>query len=231
MAALNAGGRGRDGARLHATRLLARRALAAEAFEILLERPAGFDFVAGQRLRIEHAEFARDYTLASAPDDAALALCLRRVPGGRATSWLAGLEIGAPLEISGPHGYFTWRGSERPTVWIATGTGIAPFVAMARAGARGFTLLHGVRRPAELYYREVLERAAARYVPCLSGAGDAGRAREVFFAGRVTAYAAARLAPGCYDFYLCGRSEMIRDVIALIDERFPESRVFSEAFF
>jgi hypothetical protein len=26
--------------------------------------------------------------------------------------------------------------------------------------------------------------------------------------------------PGCYDFYLCGRGDMIRDVMAIIDDPF-----------
>jgi hypothetical protein len=51
------------------------------------------------------------------------------------------------------------------------------------------------------------------------------------FRGNVTEYLEQHLTPGAYDFYLCGRSEMIRDVTHLIDIRFPESLVFTELFY
>ena len=41
----------------------------------------------------------------------------------------------------------------------------------------------------------------------------------------------AKLARRAYDFYLCGREEMIRDVTLLVDEAFPGSRVYAEIFF
>jgi benzoate/toluate 1,2-dioxygenase reductase subunit len=115
---------------------------------------------------------------------------------------------------------------------VATGTGIAPFAAMARAGVRGFLLLHGVREPEELYYEALFRGAAARVVPCLTGHGSGGPPRhEQAFPGRVTAYIEAHLPRRPYDFYLCGREEMIRDVTFLVDEGFPGSRVYSEIFF
>jgi hypothetical protein len=40
-----------------------------------------------------------------------------------------------------------------------------------------------------------------------------------------------RLAPGRYDFYLCGRQDMIRDAIHIVDDRFGDSRIFTEAFY
>ena len=51
------------------------------------------------------------------------------------------------------------------------------------------------------------------------------------FQGRVTEYLASLLAPGQYDFYLCGRREMIREATLLIDERFPGGRIYSEPFY
>ena len=34
-----------------------------------------------------------------------------------------------------------------------------------------------------------------------------------------------------YDFYLCGRSDMIRDVILIVDEQFPGSYVYTEIYY
>jgi hypothetical protein len=65
-------------------------------------------------------------------------------------------------------------------------------------------------------------------VPCIPRPGAAA---PELFAGRVTDYIAARLAPGAYDFYACGRRDMVRDVTLLADDRFPGSHVFAETFY
>ena len=89
-------------------------------------------------------------------------------------------------------------------------------------------MIHGVRRVDELYYAELFRKRAASYIPCLS---EPFLPAKGLFAGRVTDYLASQLAAGSYDFYLCGRGEMIRDVTWLVDERFPGSFVYMERFF
>jgi ferredoxin-NADP reductase len=211
-----------------AARILSRRWLAPAAFELRLERPAGFDFQPGQRVRLGSGPNERDYSIASAPGEPDIALCIRRVAGGGLSAWLATAAIGAELPGSGPHGHFTFKPSPQPAVFVATGTGVAPFVSMARAGIKGFTLLHGVRRAEDLFYRDLLTAAARRYVACLSEETPAG---PDGVAGRVDRHIEGQVPPGACDFYLCGRSEMIRDVTWRVDERFPGSRVYAEIFY
>ena len=208
------------------SRLLGRNGLSDSAFEVEMERPAEFRFLAGQSIRVFAEETGRDYSLAGAPTAGTLSLCVRLVKGGAVSPFLAASPPGASLTFTGPHGVFTFSESARPVVWAATGVGIAPFRSMVRDGATGFTLLHGVRQGGELFYRKELEDSAGRYVPCLSRETAAG-----CFSGRVTAWAAANLAPGAYDIYLCGNRRMVRDFLVLVDQRFPGSRVFTEIFF
>ena len=137
------------------------------------------------------------------------------------------LPLGSQLTLSGPHGYFTYRSTGQPVVFVATGTGTAPYCAMARSGVHGFTLLHGVRKTADLYYTEVFRQTAKLYVPCLTSQGT-GPANT--YPGRVTRYLKEQLAPGRYDFYLCGHQRMISDATLIIDDRFPGSLVYTEAF-
>ena len=210
------------------TRILARRPLSAKAFELTLARPEGFRFAAGQRIALRMDGLERDYSLASAPADPELRLCIRSVAGGAVSGGLERAAVGMPLSFEGPHGYFTFAPSTRPAIFAATGTGIAPFRSMAAAGAGDYILLHGVDAPEELYYAELLRARAAAYVPCIPRPGAAA---PELFAGRVTDYIAERLAPGVYDFYACGRRDMVRDVTLLVDERFPGARVFSETFY
>ena len=47
----------------------------------------------------------------------------------------------------------------------------------------------------------------------------------------MTAYIEKKLPLADYDFYLCGGSEMIRDVMGIVDDRFPAARVFTEIFY
>ncbi len=209
-----------------------RRWLSKKTFEISLTRPSSFEFQAGQNVRFVCGELERYYSLVSAPNDPHLKLCVRHIEEGKFTPLLASAELGARFNISGPHGYFTFKPSPRPPVFVATGTGIAPFVSMALSGVADFTLLHGVSDPDDLYYRACLSETAARYVPCLSKP-DAEKRKQPpgTFQGRVTRYIREKLKPGQYDFYLCGRAEMVREVTFLVDDFFPNSRVFTEVFF
>jgi benzoate/toluate 1,2-dioxygenase reductase subunit len=208
--------------------LIARKWLTKNSIELRLERPAGFAFKPGQRIRIYHADLKRDYSLASGPEDPELQLVIRVFPEGRVSTFLSTAEIGSPLSFYGPMGYFVYRPSQRTPVFVATGTGVAPFLSMCRAGVSGFLCLHGANTNADLLYAAELEKQAARYVPCISGSADPGGR---YFAGRVTDYLGGSLAAGAYDFYLCGHQEMVRDAFAIIDERFEQAHVHSEVFY
>jgi len=186
--------------------------------------------LAGQRIRLLHGAIRRDYSLVSAPNDPTLVICLKKIKGGEYSPILASAEPGTPISFIGPLGYFTYRPSDKPAVFVATGTGIAPFLSMVRSGMTGFTLLHGVHRETNLYYRDIFSRAARFYIPCVVSDDEAGSGKNVF-QGRVSHYLAEHLIPGVYDFYLCGRQEMIRDVTLLADERFPGSLVYTEVFY
>jgi benzoate/toluate 1,2-dioxygenase reductase subunit len=208
--------------------LLKRQWLSDKSFEIILSVPRRFEFQPGQRMRLSLNEYERDYSIVSAPGEPELALCIRSVAGGKLSTLLAAAEAGTSLTVSGPCGYFTYKPSPRPAVFVATGTGIAPFCSMARSGTSGFTLLHGVRLPEDLYYAPQFRSSAHKYIPCLTGAKSPPANA---FQGKVNECLERHFAPAAYDFYLCGRSEMIRDVTLLIDERFPESLVYTELFY
>jgi benzoate/toluate 1,2-dioxygenase reductase subunit len=208
-------------------RLLNRRWLSETAFEIVLAKPPSFHFIPGQRICLSHEGGERDYSLVSAPDDEALTLCIKYVKEGRVSPFLAEATVGTTLHFTGPSGYFTHKPSPRPAVFVATGTGIAPFLSMSRAGLRGFTLLHGARSAGELYYEVFFRSVSGLYIPCVTEASEG----EGVFRGRVTDYLDSMMPRKAYDFYLCGRGEMIRDATLLVDARFPDSLVYTETFY
>lgn len=210
------------------TRIIARRNLSSRTFELTLLKPPAFTFIPGQRVRLKHGKTERDYSIASAPSEEALRLCIRKVDQGVLSPQLADAAESTTLAFTGPHGYFTFKASPRPPVFVATGTGIAPFRSMVASGVYGFTLLHGVEQAEDLYYRDLVQPRAAAYVACISGSRPASAAN---YAGRVTGYIERHLPRRSCDFYLCGRQDMIRDVTLLIDEGFQGSLVYSEAFY
>lgn len=210
--------------------LLRREWLCRPTFEAVFSRPEGFAFEPGQHVRFRSDRLEREYSMVSAPSDRELRFCVRDTGTGNFSSALAAAPIGSVFSFDGPRGYFCFRPSARTPLFVATGTGIAPFAAMARSGVTDFILLHGVRTPEERFYRDLFRETARRYVPCISGDAQGGLPAEAY-AGRVTDYLERELPPGRYDAYLCGRGEMVRDATLLLDERFPDSRVFSETFF
>lgn len=216
---------------IQTTEMLNRRWLSKKAFEIELSRPAPFQFSAGQTIRFIHDGVERYYSLTSGPDDPTLSLCVRFVEKGTFSVVLSTAEPGTQFRFTGPHGYFTFKPSRRQAIFIATGTGIAPFVSIAGSGVGGFMLLHGVSYMEDLYYQDRFRSISEKYIPCVSNTSAKDLQPHGFFHGRVTDYIVRNLPAAQYDFYLCGRQEMIRDVMHLVDERFPGSLIYTEVFF
>ncbi|MBM9614046.1 hypothetical protein JWJ90_07075 [Desulfobulbus rhabdoformis] len=214
----------------HSVTILGRKWLNEEVFELECTRPEGFEFVAGQHVTMRYQEDEREYTILSPPSADSLLFLIKRIDQGRLSSILATLDIGGELSISKAMGYLIYRPTDRPIYFVGTGVGIAPFVSMARAGVKNFTLLHGAREIAGLFFRQDLMLAATRYIPCVSGKLSPETNVIDLHPGYVTDYIDRYVKPGAYDFYLCGSRPMIHDMTHLLDQHFPETRIYSEAF-
>jgi len=117
----------------------------------------------------------RSYSIASAPEDARLALTIERLKEGEVSSYLCGeAHEGDRFELRGPiGGYFVWDVSEGgPLLLVAGGSGIVPLMAMLRHRAAALTdksarnalparLLYSSRRWTDVIYRAELDRLAA----------------------------------------------------------------------
>ena len=116
----------------------------------------------------------RSYSIASAPQDPALALTIERLEDGEVSSYLCGeLREGDRFELRGPiGGYFVYDVDVTgPALLVAGGSGIVPLMAMLRHRAISLTddrarhsmpvrLLYSSRRGNEVIYRAELERLA-----------------------------------------------------------------------
>ena len=139
-------------------------------FEVAGPKPFGFtagQFVSLYLRRSDH-EDNRAYSIASAPNSNRFDLCLNRVPDGYFSNHLCDLVPGATIDFEGPFGFFVLRQPPRDSVFIATGTGIAPIRGMlqelfAQGCHRQIWLLLGVRYADTILYRQEFEDLAGRH--------------------------------------------------------------------
>jgi ferredoxin--NADP+ reductase len=208
------------------SRVLANTSVSPTAFLLTLER-AGLAFRAGELVGLHGPDklAARDYTIASGERDEQINVLVRLIPHGALTPWLAVLKAGDLVDITGPYGTFTVRDPDKPLVFLATGTGIAPCVAYRKTyPALKLTVLHGVATGEDLFFRSLFR--ADQYLPCVSREPCEG------WQGRVTDRLAELDLPTGADFYLCGANEMIYQASDILRARGVENhRIFHEPYY
>jgi ferredoxin-NADP reductase len=106
----------------------------------------------------------RSYSIASAPEDARLAITVERLDDGEVSPYLADeLVVGDKLELRGPiGGYFVWEASQGgPLLLVGGGSGVVPLMSMLRHRAASRSdvparLLYSVRSLDDVIYRHEL---------------------------------------------------------------------------
>lgn len=144
-----------DGYTWNTTRILATEQVAKDTVALRLEKPASYQFHAGQYTVVRAANLVRQYSFSSAPDQPELELLVQREPDGAMSNWFHAATVGTELELSQAFGNFVAPQPPRPLVCIAGRVGIAPFISMLRDGVT-MRLLYAVRDPDELCYHELL---------------------------------------------------------------------------
>ncbi|MBI3696974.1 MAG: oxidoreductase [Acidobacteria bacterium] len=195
---------------------------------------AGVDrvlFEPGQFVSFHHEiggeTITRAYSIASPPNgDNRFELCLNRVPHGPFSNYLFGMHPGDELPFDGPLGFFLLRNPVKDSLFVATGTGVAPLRSMIhhllqRGTTARLRLLFGTRFQETILYRHEFEELAAKqpnfeFYPTLSREGPnwtglRGHLQEHLFElleGRTD-----------MDVYICGLKAMVNDVRTRLKER------------
>jgi ferredoxin--NADP+ reductase len=197
-------------------------------------------FIPGQffniGLTLGETRIRRSYSAASAPD-APLEFVVSRVPSGVLTPSLFDVQPGQLVDIdTTPAGFFTLDflpPGVRDLWLIATGTGIGPYLSMKRGGVldafERVVLVHGVRRADELTYAAELEAFAQQpnrfYVPTVTGEGELSPSN---LRGRIPTLLESAAIEKTIDVpldfershvLLCGNPQMIKDGIAVLEQR------------
>ncbi|MEN8118460.1 MAG: FAD-binding oxidoreductase [Bacteroidota bacterium] len=189
-----------------------------------------FGFVAGQHISLSIAgEYqSREYSIYSAENDEHLQVLVKEIEGGYFSPKLKYLKAGDLIEVHGPFGKFGLdkkRLDNHKHVFIASGTGIAPFHSMVKSNLGiDYKVIHGVRYAEEGYGKE--EYDSDRYTLC-SSRDDKGD-----FQGRLTGYLKSAEFDKNTCFYLCGNSNMIFDAMEILkDKGFDRENINVEVYF
>ncbi|MEA2605283.1 MAG: ferredoxin/flavodoxin---NADP+ reductase [Chloroflexota bacterium] len=193
----------------------------------------------------------RPYSVASAPavaGDTGYEMYVRRVQGGTFTPLLFDLPVGHRMRMIGPKGKFTLLpDDDRVHVFISSGTGNAPFVAMMRqllieGRPRRTVLLNGVSYASELGYLRLLEgwvssgEYPVTFVPTVSRPNDPSNTAWMGRAGRVESILAPvldelGLTPANSIAYICGNPDMIVSAEeTLLGRGYGEDQVHKELY-
>lgn len=188
-----------------------------------------FEFLPGQVVAVSilPAGEQRLYSLATGRTEEEAGVLFNLAPDGWLTPQLKAVRPGHRIYISRPFGSFV--GFPGPAVWVASGTGVAPFLSMTLSGlAEDKVLVQGARRRDQFYGQDVLAGSLGdRYVRCASADPGSG-----LFTGRLTAYLESRTWPSDRPYYVCGSAAMVvesRDI--LIRRGVPFKNILSEVYF
>ena len=198
------------------------------------------EFQPGQFLQIGHQasdeHVHRPYSVAS-PWGETLEFFVVRVNEGQLTPWLWELQVGDALDVNHrAAGSFTLgKAPDAEVLWlIATGTGLAPYVAMLRTEEpwqryQKIVVVHGVRLAQDLAYVKEFEDLATKYgskfsyIPALTREQSAGK-----LTGRIPALLKDGTLEDCANstmtadncaLMLCGNPALLDDMESYLETR------------
>ena len=217
--------------------------LSVDVIRVVLRLPpnANFTYLPGQYVDIiGPSAVRRSYSLASAPraGEAKLELLVRHYPGGvMSRYWFEEAKVNDLLRLEGPLGSFFLRDNDaKQLAFLATGTGIAPVLAMIEGMLEsGMTkrfqkvvCYFGCRNIDELFFdAKELFKGAVEFVPVFSREAPAGARKG---------YVQQALLQDFHSLdglsvYACGSPEMIHDARSLlVGNGLQENRFYSDAF-
>lgn len=184
-------------------------------FEISLERK-GLVYESGQWALLVHDDrvTSRPFSFSSSPHDGDRVSFFFREMGDGFTKWLSTRKIGDEVHVGVPAGQFQ-PGVESNEIWVATGTGIAPFLSVLRGGRyKPHQLVYGVRNQADAYPLNQDE------MPFLNWALGS----RTFTPDSLEVYRQALSLDQNSHYFLCGVTPVVRGLVLWLKEMGIESR-------
>jgi ring-1,2-phenylacetyl-CoA epoxidase subunit PaaE len=202
-------------------------------FDVPPELRATFRFACGQYLTLRTEaggeELRRSYSICSGAGDAELRVAIKRVAGGRFSSWAhEALVRGARVEVAPPEGRFGIPldpANAHHYLGFAAGSGITPLLSIVKTALEveprsRFTLVYGNRASSTVMFREELQDLKDRYLDRLVLLFVMSREPQdvELFGGRIDRAKCDALLESWIDVagvrtaFVCGPEEMTRAV-------------------
>ncbi len=180
-----------------------------ELFELTLER-SGMEFTPGDCVALyTDTDKSRPYSIASGANADTLSFIIREMEGGEVSPWLAARQLGETVRITPPFGWFRPGQDigDAPFTFIATGTGISPFLSYRDTFEKPPEhCLYGVRRKADAFGFDRLQN----WCPTQLAVSRENPASQHH--GRVTDLLDTLPLDHDTHYYCCGLESMVNEV-------------------
>lgn len=156
-------------------------------------------------------------------DETHLTFAIKILPDGKATQMIKTFKIWDNISIDGVFWHFVLQDTTAPKVFIGTGTGIAPLIAMAEATQAPKTLYFSVSHETDLFYKDRIKA-----IPNLVSHIHVSR-EEVADCepGRIDITTEEFLPES--EFYLCGKPDTVTAFKAILVEK-EFTKIYTEMY-
>jgi all-trans-retinol 13,14-reductase len=224
---------------------LSKTFLSEDTWEVTLISPDSLRYTPGQFVSLEISpQTNRSYSIVSltpTPSGTRLTLVIKGSPSGPTEHWIDTVKLGDTFPAFTPMGRFRLHPTPAKKIFIATGTGLAPFIPMIQAQLAvdpqtQIDLIYGVKAENDdyslRYFHELLEFSPNFHLT-LCASQQPSRLEKTksytFFAGRVTDYLKSMQFDAESDYYLCGNPLMVQEVQDYLESK-KVMNIYTEKF-
>lgn len=223
------------------------------AFAVPEELSEDYRFLPGQYLTLEAEidgeKVRRSYSLCSAPEDGELRVAIKKVVGGRFSTWAnESLKVGQKMRVMTPDGNFTLpieRQQKRNFVAFAAGSGITPVFSIMKSVMElepesTFTLFYGNKTTQSVIFRDKIDGLKNEHMKRLEVHHVLSREDQGtdYLKGRIDEDKCLNFANRFFDpkeidgYFLCGPEAMINGISTTLKEELgvEKERVHYELF-
>jgi len=211
------------------------------AFSIKLDNRSALGFLPGQYVNVQvpGTDQARSFSFSSGPGADEVGFLIRNTTYGVLTTYLRErAKVGDKISFNGPLGSFYLRKIDRPVLFLAGGTGLAPFLSMLSkieqdgGSEHAIHLIFGVTNDPDLVGVEEVEGYAERLPNFTFATVVAAEESSHPNKGYVTHHMKPEhLNDGFVDIYLCGPPPMVDAVRKyLADQGIEPASFYYEKF-
>jgi len=211
------------------------------------------NFKAGQYLMLKINNQCRLYSICS-PDfnKESFELVVEIISGGLGSSYFNNLKVGDQVNFQGPAGMFTLRQTNKPKIFLATGTGIAPIRSMilsqkSKVKSQKYYLFWGLKTRQDVYFLDELKQLdnetmeQFKFHICLSREENLeGLDKRYFMLGHINDDLLAFLSQlritnyellNDLEYYVCGGRDMVSSMVNFLKQQgINKENIFFEKF-